>query len=191
MEIGKEQKQKILEFANDCYTQDAVLLVDYRHGIFSKELIGDLKKITKEKHKTTIASSQVSESKSNHMDYSGVDLICLNSKEANEVLVKFKTDNNFDLENLLDSDICITSGEKGSALYMNKEEYQVKGIKVDEIDSCGAGDSFLAALSLCDYKGHPEESLYLANIWAGLSVTKLGTKIPKKQELIDYINNLK
>ena len=65
------------------------------------------------------------------------------------------------------------------------------GIEVEEIDPCGSGDSFLAALCLSDYHQYPKESLFLANCWAGLSVKESGTSTPKKQELTNYIENLK
>jgi bifunctional ADP-heptose synthase (sugar kinase/adenylyltransferase) len=180
---------------------DLILLVDYRHGMMSLDLIENIKKISKENKITTIASSQVSESKTNHRNYSGVDLICMNLKEAEYIYPNAflyengKVSGLNNLSFLLDSGICVTLGDKGSCLYTHDSEeefiYYSPAIKVKEVDSCGAGDSFLAAFSLSDYKKNPEEALYLGNCFAGLSVKNLGTETPKKQDLISLIENEK
>jgi len=149
----------------------------------------EIKNLTKKNNIMTIASSQISESRANHLDYSRVDLICMNYKEAKEISGDIPENQILsNLEKKLDSSVCVTSGEKGSELYLNSKKYHVKAIDIEEKDSCGAGDSFLAALSLSPYESHPKESLYLANIFGGLSATKISTQTPKKQELLDYIN---
>jgi len=42
--------------------------------------------------------------------------------------------------------ICVTRGAEGAILYLNDTFYYNKGIKVNVVDTVGAGDSFLAAL---------------------------------------------
>ena len=42
--------------------------------------------------------------------------------------------------------ICVTRGAEGAVLYLNETFYYNKGIKVNVVDTVGAGDSFLAAL---------------------------------------------
>lgn len=168
-------------------TTDVVLLVDYSHGMMSKDLIDLIKQKTKAVNKQVIASSQISQLSSNHLDYQGIDLICMNRTEAEAVLpnalIKLG-----ELSDLLVSPICVTLGKSGSRLYQNKTTTSSRGIEVQEVDPTGAGDSFLAALALCDYQTNPSAALTVANTWAALSVTKHGTEVPKKQELLDYFN---
>jgi len=192
--VGEETKDKILdEVKKQLRSRDIVILADYRHGMLNEPLIDGLL-FYKSQGKTWIASSQVSQKDSNHHLYSGVDLICMNQKEAEEVMTAAEVSNIsspclfHNLEEVLHSNICITSGEKGSVLYLNGKKYKTEGIKVKEVDSCGAGDSFLSAFALSDYKKNPREALYLANVWAGLSVQQRGTKVPLKEELIKFIN---
>jgi len=186
--IKQESEEKTIKLLrNNIQNYDLILLVDYRHGMMSKSLIKSIKEIALNK-KPVIASSQVSESLANHRDYSGVDLICMNQEEAKAIWPDFKTTKISELESSLDSGVCITMSKHGSIMSLNHNVYSSKGIKTNEVDSCGAGDYFLAALSLSDLT-KPEDSLYIANCWAGLSVKKLRTIHPKKQELLDYIKN--
>ncbi len=179
-EIGEKAKREVIETAErKIKDSDTVLLVDYRHGMMSSSLIDSLKKTLLKYGKPIIATSQISESKSNHLDYNGVNLICFNEREAKEV---------GNLEEKLDSDFCITLGEKGAMINLKGKEYFIKGNKVKEKDSCGAGDCFIAALSLGNYFQFPEESLQIANFWAALSVQNYGTELPKKQDLVNYFS---
>lgn len=189
-EINSDSVKNIIEIINKRIKEfDLILLVDYRHGMMPKSLIESIKKIAKDNNKPIIASSQVSESKSNHIDYSGVDLIVLNKKEAETIDNAFNENNISRLSRKMNSNVCVTLGDKGSIVYFNGKQCFKEPIKVNEIDSCGAGDSFLAALALSDFN-NPEISLMIANIWAGISVQINGAKPPKKQELIDWINKL-
>ncbi|MEM0465201.1 MAG: PfkB family carbohydrate kinase [Candidatus Pacearchaeota archaeon] len=189
-EISTESVNKVLHLVNKLISSfDMVLLIDYRHGMMSKFLIHSIIEISKQNKKKIIASSQVSESKSNHLDYSGSDLIVMNKKEAESIDENFSEKNIQSLANKLNSDVCVTFGNKGSILYYKGKLYFKSSIKVNEVDSCGAGDSFLAAFSVSGLDS-PESSLEIANIWAGLSVLVQGAKPPKKQELIDYINKM-
>jgi fructokinase len=44
------------------------------------------------------------------------------------------------------STVCVTRGENGAALLMDKHIYEHPGFKVEAVDTVGAGDSFLASL---------------------------------------------
>jgi rfaE bifunctional protein kinase chain/domain len=190
-EIKETSIKKALELLkNSIKNYDIILLIDYRHGMMSKSFIDSIKKIAKDNNIFTIASSQVSESSSNHLDYSGVDLIVMNQKEACFIDKNFSIENTDTVENLskiLNSNVCVTLGDKGSILFYKNNKYLVEAIKVTEVDSCGAGDSFISALALGDLKNNPKDSLKLANIFAGLSVKEIGAKPPKKSELLKYL----
>jgi D-beta-D-heptose 7-phosphate kinase/D-beta-D-heptose 1-phosphate adenosyltransferase len=151
---------------------DVILLIDYGHGLFTKDFTKKIVSLFKKWNIPTIASSQISnwgDELPNHINFDGVDLIVMNSKEA-----EHNKDINFE------SDICITKGEKGSQI----NEIFVKSEKVKEVDSCGAGDSFISCLALTDWVFFPEESLQISNSWASLAVQEVGTTVPKLEDLI-------
>lgn len=187
-DLGGWSQDRVLGFAvQEAMESDVVLLVDYRHGMFPKELIGKLKDKIGELGKPIIASSQISQRESNHLDYAGVDLVCVNMKEARAIDPEFSLDSLEGLERKLDSGILLTLGALGSAVYFDGEDYRVGGIKVEERDAVGAGDCYLAAFSLAGHKADPETALYLGNIWGGLSVREIGTNTPKLNELVKYV----
>jgi rfaE bifunctional protein kinase chain/domain len=189
-EISQDSINKLLKILDEKIKNfDMILLVDYRHGMMSKNLIDKIIEFSKKNKKPVIASSQVSESKSNHMDYSGADLIVMNKKEAECIDKNFSENNPINLCNITKSNVCITLGNKGSLVCFEGKKYFKEPIEINETDSCGAGDSFLAALSVSGLE-NIDASLTIANIWAGLSVMICGAKPPKKQELINYLNNL-
>ncbi|MBR9705285.1 hypothetical protein GOV12_07770, partial [Candidatus Pacearchaeota archaeon] len=172
---------------------DRVMIQDCRHGLLTNEIIKKTKETCKKHNKFLIVNSQASSSKANHQLYKGVDLICMNKKEAIDIHPDFDPNNQdkiIELSNILDSGVCITLGENGSIMYLNNTHHTQPGIKVKELDSCGAGDSFHACLTLADPKTNPNEALKLANIWAALSVKEIGTTVPNKEEFIKYVNEL-
>ena len=50
------------------------------------------------------------------------------------------------------------------------------------VDTCGAGDAFLAALAL----KYEEEDLEFCNKWAAISTTRNGVYVPTLGELNDF-----
>jgi len=185
-EISAVPRAQVLEKIAENADADITLLVDYRHGMMSPLLTESAREFLKGRR--IIASSQISQANGNHREYAGIGLICMNQKEAESLLATAGSSSTayLDLEGQLGS-VCVTLGKNGSILYSQGKTYPAGGIKVKEVDSCGAGDSFLAALSLTDFREHPLETLYIANVWAGLSVTKRGTQAPEKQEFVNYI----
>jgi len=189
-EINEESKKKAIELINkEIDSSDIIIVIDPRHGMMSKDLIEQLKKIAKDKNKKIIVNSQVFHKEPNHFDYKGVHLIIANQREAKMLDSNFSLDNLNYLKNKLDSNICITLGNQGALIDHNNSRIKVEGIKVEEKDSVGAGDCFIAALSLSDLEKNPREAIYIANCWAGLSVKEIGTKTPKLNELTDYIKS--
>lgn len=151
---------------------DVILLIDYGHGLFTEDFTKEIVTIIKKWNIPTIASSQISnwgDKLPNHINFDGVDLIVMNSKEA-------ECNKDMDFE----SDICITMGDEGSQI----NDYFVPSEKVNEVDSCGAGDSFISCLSLTDWKNNVGDSLQISNRWASLAVQEVGTTVPKLEDLI-------
>ena len=88
--------------------------------------------------------------------------------------------------------ILITLGEKGSFYQTKEKSGYVEAMKVNPIDTTGAGDSFLAAFLyyfISNKNFNIEEALKFANTAAAITVTRRGA-IPALPTL-DEINNFK
>jgi D-beta-D-heptose 7-phosphate kinase/D-beta-D-heptose 1-phosphate adenosyltransferase len=170
---------------------DVVLFVDYQLGIFSDStFVQRLVSSAKASGALVIASSQKSSNKANHSWFTGSDLISMNYDEAKANDDRFSGDLSI-LSKKLNSEICVTVGSRGSYLTADKSQYHCAALPVDVKDTCGAGDAFLACISLQDWKNKPHESLKLSNTWAALSVTKSGTAAPSIEELLLAIRELR
>ena len=195
-DLSPELTKKVLgAFNKEIKNCDIVVIADNRHGMMTKSLIDSIKRIAEENKKKVIVDSQVSQRGCMHEYYKDCHLICLNLREAKELDPDFEAKAGLEYfkklrEKLGSSNLCIKLGEKGSLSLIDEELIENSAIKVKEIDTCGAGDAFLAALSLAEMN-NANESIQIANYWAGLSVAVHGVNPPKKDNLIKYISNLK
>lgn len=86
--------------------------------------------------------------------------------------------------------LIITLGSKG-ALWVDKNHNEiVPGLKVEAVDTTGAGDAFIGSFAHYFTKGEEiKEALLHANQYAALSVTKKGTQksYPRAEELKELI----
>ncbi|AWR99315.1 ribokinase [Metallosphaera hakonensis] len=80
--------------------------------------------------------------------------------------------------------IVVTMGERGSMIFTREKSVRIPTIKVDPVDTTGAGDVFNAALAVYLEKGYDLESAVVkANIIASISVTTYGALGPKPEEI--------
>lgn len=82
--------------------------------------------------------------------------------------------------------IVVTLGEEGVIAWIENIAYEVKGERVDTVDSTGAGDCFVGYFAACITRGlSAEECLRRANHAAAISVTRKGAaiSIPDYSEL--------
>ncbi len=71
--------------------------------------------------------------------------------------------------------IVVTLGKKGAMILENGEAITVKGIKIDVVDTTGAGDAFSAGLSIALAEGKSlVEAVKFANCSGAMACTKLG-----------------
>lgn len=87
------------------------------------------------------------------------------------------------------ANLVITLEEKGCLYQVGNEIKIMPGLKVDAKDTTGAGDIFHGAFTYGIANGFDmEKTITLANIAAGLSVTKLGSRlsVPNLSEVLDY-----
>jgi rfaE bifunctional protein kinase chain/domain len=189
-DIKEGTENKIIETVeSELSDVDVVIFQDQGHGFFSKSLIEKLRKVIKKAGKEVLVNSQTYIKGPNHADYRSFSMVFINMDEAKALDSDFKAEGNAErLKEMLNSKICLTLGNKGVVLFDMDKKYYSESIPVKAIDTCGAGDSFLAAFSLSDFRSNPDLSLRLANVWAGLSTLKKGTETPSVRELKDYIN---
>ena len=88
--------------------------------------------------------------------------------------------------------VIITLGAKGAAVYFeNSKPGIIPGIKVNCVDTTGAGDAFIGSFTAFLSQGNePMQAVKLANIYAGLSTENVGTQKSylKKNEFEKFIN---
>ncbi len=184
-DLSSESEKKVLELAEkEARGKDIIMIQDARHGMMTPSLINKIKNLTREHNKKIIANSQITQRESNHLDYRGVDLICMNMKEAKMIEPNLSLQNVSSLKEKLNAGICITDGTNGALLQISNDVIKGGGVKVKNVvDTCGAGDSFISALALADPFSHPEDALYVANCWAALSIQQPGTQTPPLADL--------
>ena len=187
--IGSDLEKRIIKIIESVIGKiDVVVIMDPQHGLLTEKLIRKVVSLSKEHKKPLYIDSQISHKKSNHRLYQGADTMFLNQKEAKAVYPNFnlkepeqalsKIRKKLKLKNVV-----VKLGPRGSIALINDKFIKTPTLKVKTIDVCGAGDAFLAAMSLGN-KNRPEESLKIANIWAALSTTIHGTIPPRKKDLI-------
>ena len=166
---------------------DLVALDDYKLGMLdNRGVVQNLITFCKQKKITIVSSSQISDG-NNHYDYfKGSDMICMNEEEASRNGFNGKAVLSEELKKMSDrfmSNICVTFGEKGSAMACEGGQYfRHKGYVVDASDTCGAGDAFLAALCT----KYDSKDLNFCNKWAAASTLTIGTEPPN----IEVLNEL-
>jgi len=161
---------------------DTVVLADYRNGLFDdKKTTQDLIEYFKTNKAVVISSSQISDGKNQYPHFANSDFICMNHEEAIQNCPFFKPTYKHmqKLSKNLNSNICVTLGAAGSILYYNNVLLCHDGYRVAPVDTCGAGDSFLAAFSM-SYK---DKDLSFCNKWAAASTLKRGTVSPVYEDL--------
>jgi ribokinase len=88
--------------------------------------------------------------------------------------------------------VIVTLGERGALLVNNKGSKHVKGVKVNVVDTTGAGDAFNAALAVALAEGKDvEQAVRIANYVGALATIKVGAQeaLPTREELNKFVKN--
>lgn len=187
-ELAGASERRIVNFLRrNLKSFDKLVVSDYRHGLLTKSLAKKIVQIAKQSRIPVYLDSQVSQKQANHSWYKGADLICLNQLEAASLDKKFIPRNLKQslkrLSHLLQSpNVILKLGEKGSAALCGGSYIETPAAKVKTVDATGAGDAFYAVLSLLNFPPSRAQ-LRLANHWAALTTTKIGTQLPPKISL--------
>jgi len=176
---------------------DAIVLSDHGKGILEDPVISAI--VTKAKEKGVFLSC---DPKLNPMrDFSGMNLLVLSLAEANQISARAGENYN----KLTDEEICtriyqlwkpehlvITLGERGM-LYAEKGifKFEQPTLGADVFDEAGVGDSIISILTAVLLTGASmQDAIYLANVVAGLAVSKMGTAVINSQEIIEHIEKI-
>lgn len=178
---------------------DAVILSDFRHGLFNGETIPQITKSIP-KGILKVADSQVSNRWGNILDFVGFDLITPNEREARFALGDQDTTirplaqmlyNKANCQNLI-----LKLGQNGLMTYRSpgmesREFFYIDTFVENLVDPIGAGDALLAAatLSLVVSKNIVQASI-LGNLSAAYECSKLGNIPISRNELLEMITNL-
>ncbi len=112
-----------------------------------------------------------------------------NQYEAAQLLDLYKKDEK--LLNNLKEKLVITKGSAGVVIFEGNKEQSIPALKVEAVDTTGAGDTFNGALAVGLSEGKSlREACQFAARAAAISVTKLGAQLgmPNRTELDDQLD---
>lgn len=73
--------------------------------------------------------------------------------------------------------VIVTLGSDGARYRSSSEAFHVPAIEAEVVDTSGAGDAFIGSFAYCLASGDTvRDAIWRANVYAGLSVTKPGTR---------------
>jgi len=148
---------------------ECVILSDYRCGVLTKKVTAGVIDICEKLSIPCIGTGQLSDwgnkTSLQLSKFNGCDLIVLNEEEAKEWSSSFPWSK---------CEVVETMGSRGSKF----KDIHVPSIDTTVVDTCGAGDSFIAMLATQDWSHDVEEVLYKCNLWAGLSTETKGATPP-------------
>jgi ribokinase len=73
--------------------------------------------------------------------------------------------------------VAITMGSRGAIFAVDEGAVHIPALKVDAVDTTGAGDAFTAALAVSLAEGLPlKDAAHRASVAAALSITRIGTQ---------------
>lgn len=167
---------------------DAVVVCDNRHGLLDRELAQKIVSFAKDAGKPVYVDSQVSQKSSNHDWYGGADFIMMNERELDsficsddimKCMVEAGLQEKIDwAEECLRTKIILKAGAEGAYALVEEGLMHSWPLPVQAVDTCGAGDAFLAAFVSSQGEDF-RVRLNKANTWAGLSCQKYGTRVPE------------
>ena len=170
---------------------DVLIISDYAKGVCSKSMNRKIIEIANAHTVPVLVDPKTSDLSC----YQGSYLITPNFKEfkniinnqnisnkqisllAKKLLIKYKIDN-----------LLITKGSDGMSLVSSEKTIDIPADAKEVFDVSGEGDTVIATIGFSlAHKIDLEESIKLANISAGIVVSKTGTATVTKEEIIEYL----
>lgn len=163
---------------------DLVVIADYNKGYINPETWKTIKKVIKDEIKPKHVF--VDTKKMDVLKYYEDCIITPNTSELNSIMERYQFSKQFLLSNLFEA-IIETASEKGAYAYNNEGKYFSPAQTTDIVDVCGAGDTFMAAVSLHYTKfGNIQAALDFANHCCSFVVKKKGTVSIELSEVANY-----
>jgi len=192
LSLDKNKIKKILDLIKQ--KPSIIIISDYAKGLISLELMKPLIKAAKQMNIPVIVDP-----KGNDLEkYRGVTALTPNKNEAyiltnntdrNELTLEKnlkKARRKFDIEF-----IAMTQGDLGVKLITEKKIQTIPASKFKQVfDVSGAGDTIIASIAAGMIANLSlQESLEIANIAAGIVISKVGTTPIEKHELINELED--
>jgi len=192
--IGAHVEKQMMQQLSACQDLQIIVISDYAKGTITAELMQLLKEYANSRQIKLIVDP-----KPRHKEfYHDLFLITPNQKEAQELSgIVLQEDKDFRAAGIklvreFKANIIITAGARGMYLFTktNPEQYlHIPTVAREVYDVSGAGDTVVATLSLALASGASlAQAAQLANIAAGLKVSKMGTAPVHYAELADELN---
>ena len=192
LSLNKNDTKKILDLIKK--KPSIIIVSDYAKGLISLELMKPLIKLARQNKIPVIVDP-----KGNELEkYRGVTALTPNKNEAyaltnNIVRNEHTLEKNLKkLRRDLDIDfIAMTQGDLGVKLITEKKIQVIPASKLKQVfDVSGAGDTIIASIAAGIMANITlQESLKIANIAAGIVISKVGTTPIEKHELINELEN--
>lgn len=189
-----EASQKILTAMQESADHTRVLILsDYQKGCISEKLFFDIKQTCLEKDQMLLVDTK------RMLDFNGIYLLKVNLHEFTQlygrsvynILEISRCGKEFAQANQI-TNLIITLGSKGGLLIDKRRKIiKIDAIPCAAIDTCGAGDTLIAALSICLANNI---DLYMAvqfaNTAAALCCCRAGTAAVSLDEIELFLNQI-
>ena len=188
--VGGDAEQRMLELlAQRPFPWKSVLLSDYGKGVLTPRVIAAAIEAAKSAGGVIVVDPKGKD----YATYRGVDLLTPNREEAEAatgVAIHSTADLHRAAQRLREitgiRTAVITLGKDGVFFETEDGSHRIIPTEARQVfDVTGAGDTVVAMLTYCRAAGVPlADSLRLANHAAGITVGKLGTWAPSRQEVL-------
>lgn len=194
-DITEDTQNKIYAFLKDHIIDfDAVILSDYKKGVLNN---GEFVQRIIQLCKTNQVLISIDSKSRNIATFKDIDFVKPNNIELEEAVgIRIEDDETLNQagEKYLSESgakaLVVTRGSKGIALFRKSEgrlDFPAKDVQV--YDVCGAGDTVISTISLAMISGMSiTDAIKLANLSAGIVITKTGTAAVTPQELLRSID---
>lgn len=193
--LTQVQERTILSYAEEIMSRvDGVILSDYAKGVLTPSLCQSLIRTARGRGLAVLVDPKGED----FSKYREASLLTPNKKEVRDAAhMSVQTESQLEqavrrLLSVVDCPVMlVTRGEEGMSLY--KAEGPVEHIKTetqDVFDITGAGDTVIAMMGRVLFAGHDTVSAaHLANIAAGIKISKLGTAVIDTEEILHWLRS--
>lgn len=196
-DVITEETQRNLLFmiSSRIHEIDGIVLSDYKKGVFNNpEFVKQIIQLANQ-HDVLVAIDSKSR---NIQAFANVDFVKPNNLELEEAVgVRIVDDESLEkagriyLEKSGAKALVVTRGSKGISLFRKdceRKDFPAESVQV--FDVTGAGDTVISTIALSMICGLGiEESIQLANLAAGIVISKMGTVPVHNKELLECVND--